>query len=301
MIRNPMIHDFLNRNGIIIERARRSGKSLTAVERNIILTGRDIAFERGLSPHQVSIFEMQGERQWEEIMKPIHVVFAHYNDPYEEIPASPSYFITESNHPSLPVNGNVGADQLLAAGIEIPKTPTFDKWVKGGKKILRATAKAAVLLLMFSLRSFAQMPVRGQAPNACDFNPDGADCNAIQVRQQEVADLASIPDKRIQEEMWGHASVVSFVNSPDQPEEGKGYAVDGMIVVQKIKGGYLLQPMYVSGDGLNTIFFTVFLKSKSSLPLNTPLTGEVKYVGHKSYLAMNGYERTIHAFIDLQK
>ena len=117
--------DYLIRNGIVIERAKRACRSLSATERSIILAGRGMA--KNLTRNVINMFEMQGERQFEDVLKSVKVVvrFAHYNEPYEEIPATASYFVMESNHPSLPTGGNVGADQLTEAGIKIPKTPVW--------------------------------------------------------------------------------------------------------------------------------------------------------------------------------
>lgn len=135
-----MASDYLRYNGTIIERARRIGRSLTGVEQNIILSGRRIAADKGLSKIQVNAYEMEGERDREAVKAPIRVraVFAFYHDPYEDIPACASYFIRESNHPSLPERGNVGPEDLLSNGVAIPLTPTYETWVKGGRKCLRS-------------------------------------------------------------------------------------------------------------------------------------------------------------------
>jgi len=129
------IETALHRNGILIERARRQGRTLTAEEHSIILAGRAVAVAAKLSRTFVQGAEMDGERDWEMVMDPIRVKvqFAYYTDPYEEIPATASYFITSSNHPALPYHGNVGADQLTAQNIKIPKTPTYEQWVKDGR------------------------------------------------------------------------------------------------------------------------------------------------------------------------
>jgi len=68
----------------------------------------------------------------------VKAVFAFYHEPFEDIPAEPSYFIRESNHPLLPVNGNVGGNQLLKNGVSLPLTPTYETWVKMGKKVVRS-------------------------------------------------------------------------------------------------------------------------------------------------------------------
>lgn len=54
-----------------------------------------------------------------------------------------SYMVDESNVPALPVGGNVGADQLLAAGVAIPITPTHRTWVNLGRPIYRGQNRHA--------------------------------------------------------------------------------------------------------------------------------------------------------------
>lgn len=139
MINSMTVQDALNRNGIIIERARREGRSLTAVERNIIAAGRNLAADKRVVRHRMNAMEMDGERNWEMVLKPIKVVavFSYYDDPFEEIPASAHYVVRESNHPGLPEMGHVGAVELQEAGIRIPETPTFNEWVKAGRKVIR--------------------------------------------------------------------------------------------------------------------------------------------------------------------
>lgn len=65
--------------------------------------------------------------------------FAFYNPPYPKygIEAEPSYFIMESDDPRLPKCGNVGADQLLEAGVSLPFTPIYRTWVSMGSPIYR--------------------------------------------------------------------------------------------------------------------------------------------------------------------
>ena len=125
-----MASDYLIRNGIVAERARRAGRSLDAVERNIILAGRKMAMVKGMDRNQMNYYEMTGERSRDQVLSPIKVsvVFQHYTEPYEDLPAEASYFILESNHPSLPKHGNVGRDQLIAANVKIPKTPDYESW-----------------------------------------------------------------------------------------------------------------------------------------------------------------------------
>lgn len=132
----------LIQNGIIAERARRrdiSEKGLTDKELQRIFSTRKIAKEHGFSQLSINFLEMEGERDKKMIFEPIKVKvrFAFYDS--GEYPTNPkaSYHILESNHPGLPVHGNVWEEELAKCGIDIPKTPTFEKWVKGGRKCFR--------------------------------------------------------------------------------------------------------------------------------------------------------------------
>lgn len=65
--------------------------------------------------------------------------FAFYID-FPEIPdwkPEPSYFVTASDHPMIPLYGNVGADQLKKAGVDIPETPSYKSWVAMGRPVYR--------------------------------------------------------------------------------------------------------------------------------------------------------------------
>lgn len=134
------VSDYLYRNGIVIERARREGRSLSAVERNIIVAGRWLAEKKGLDRHRINSIEMEGERDKDQVFAPIKVVavFAYWTDPCGEFPPEVCYYLRESNHPGLPVYGNVDEQALKDAGIKLPKTPTYLKWVKAGKKVTRS-------------------------------------------------------------------------------------------------------------------------------------------------------------------
>jgi len=83
---------------------------------------------------------MDGERDWEKVLAPFHVevVFAYYDEPFEEISAQPSYVIRESNHPGLPTGSHVCAEQLKDAGQAFPRTPSYQAWVRAGKKVVRS-------------------------------------------------------------------------------------------------------------------------------------------------------------------
>ncbi len=138
-MRQELVAEFLYRNGIMIEKARLEKRSLSRMERNIILAGRETAAVRGLSREMINQKEMEGERDKTLVRSPMKVVakFAFYYDGYDEVPASADYLIIESNHPLLPEGGNVSGETLGGYGIKIPSTPSFDKWVKGGRKCYR--------------------------------------------------------------------------------------------------------------------------------------------------------------------
>lgn len=132
------VSEALHRSGVIIERARREGRSLSKTERCIILAGRGLAGERRLTKERLNAAEMEGERDWDRVLIPIKVVavFSYYDDPAFEFPARPNYLIRQSNHPGL--GGHVGLDELSEAGQKVPPTPTFEKWVKAGRKVVRS-------------------------------------------------------------------------------------------------------------------------------------------------------------------
>lgn len=133
------VGDMLHRNGIIIERARREGRSLNRMERNIILSGRLLAEAKGMGRVQMNEIEMMGEREKDLVERPIKVraAFAFYWEIPGEQPFA-EYLIRESNHPELPTNGHVDAESLLSRGVPLPLTPTYETWVKCGKKVVRS-------------------------------------------------------------------------------------------------------------------------------------------------------------------
>jgi hypothetical protein len=137
---NEMVSDYLRRAGVVAERARRAGRSLSRDERNIIVGARMLAFQKGATKEQVNAIEMDGERDIHAVLKPIRVraVFAYYWDPVEGKPAVAEYFIRESNHPALPAKGNVQAETLLQNGVGLPVTPTYETWVRLGRKAVRS-------------------------------------------------------------------------------------------------------------------------------------------------------------------
>lgn len=148
MITETLPGDALERNGVIQERAFRAKRSLTFEERRIILAGRDVATKRmqmaGYSRESIretiNAIEMRGERKWDEVLPPLRIVieFSYFEHPYEEFPARPQYLIRASNHAALPEGSIVEADQVTAIGQKLPKTPTYDQWVKNGSKAVRS-------------------------------------------------------------------------------------------------------------------------------------------------------------------
>ena len=135
------IDNCLHRNGILIERARLERRSLTSVERNIVQAGRNAAQKNGMTRQFINALEMEGERNSNLVREKVKVVakFAYYHDPYEDIPAVASYLVIESNHPSLPKDGNVGANQLAELGFKVPDSPNYEKWVKNGRMCFRGS------------------------------------------------------------------------------------------------------------------------------------------------------------------
>jgi hypothetical protein len=133
---SPLVSAYLHRNGVIIERARREGRSLSYIERNIIMAGRDMAKQKGVNQHFINTYELEGEQDRSLVFDPIKVEakFAYY---FEIGEPQADYVVIKSNHPSLVVGGNVSAETLEKNGIRIPTTPSFEKWVKDGRKCFR--------------------------------------------------------------------------------------------------------------------------------------------------------------------
>jgi len=122
----------LLRNGVILERAKRRGESLSKIERIIVLAGRKLAREQGFAAKSINALEMEGERDWDQVLQPLIVkaVFAYFDGPYEGFEPRPDYEVLESNHPGLPVGSHVCADQLVEVDIKVPKTPKYEAWAK---------------------------------------------------------------------------------------------------------------------------------------------------------------------------
>ena len=127
-------------NGVIIGQAQRRHESLTYFARQRIMANRRRAEDMGMSQRLINAIEMDGIQDQEASVEPIKIkaVFAFWNEGYQEIAAFPSYVIRESNHPDLVVHSHVGKEELEKAGVKIPKTPSYDKWVKDGKKVVRS-------------------------------------------------------------------------------------------------------------------------------------------------------------------
>lgn len=150
--REPIVADYLRRNGVIAERARRAGRSLTKNEQNIIYSGRQIAADKGVDRITLNDLEMQGWWEWDKVMAPLKVVFvfAGWDEFGEEAPPIASYHVCESNSPEFPVNGNVGEDQIREAGFKVPKTQKYGKWVKKGRKWYRGEDRSWSVARIFS-------------------------------------------------------------------------------------------------------------------------------------------------------
>lgn len=133
------IESMLHRSGIIQERAKRDGRSLDKTERVIISIAREMATKAGYSRQSQNFCEMDGQTNFKEVLTPIKVKarFAYYNQGYEDIPAFASFFVLESNHPSLPEKGNLSAEEFTEAGLDVPKHPTYEEWVRSGRPIFR--------------------------------------------------------------------------------------------------------------------------------------------------------------------
>ncbi len=131
--------EMLHRAGVIQERAKRAGRSLDAIERTIVYFARQHATEAGYSRTFQNATEMEGQTNFDVVLKKLTVVakFAYYDQGYEDIPPHPSFLIIESNHPTLPVNGNVSIEEFEKAGVKVPKMPTYEKWVKAGRPVYR--------------------------------------------------------------------------------------------------------------------------------------------------------------------
>lgn len=137
---NQLISEFLHRNGVICERAKREGRSLSYMERQIVVAGRLAARAKGLDQKYINEQEMAGERDWDNVLTPIKVVakFAYWQESSApDFPSYPEYLILVSNHPELPVFGNVSAETLNRCGIKTPSTPSLEQWIRTGKKVYR--------------------------------------------------------------------------------------------------------------------------------------------------------------------
>lgn len=133
------VAEMLHRAGVIQERAKRRGESLGRIERVIIESARDRADTAGFSKRFKEMLEMEGQRDFAVVLKKLKVKakFAYYESGFEEIPPHASYVILESNHPALMEGSNVCAEQFILAGVDVPKSPTYEKWIENGRRIFR--------------------------------------------------------------------------------------------------------------------------------------------------------------------
>ncbi len=65
--------------------------------------------------------------------------FAFYWEAQELAEPQPSYLITRSNIPDLPIWSNVSAETLLKHGVDIPLTPIYRTWVFMNRPTVRKT------------------------------------------------------------------------------------------------------------------------------------------------------------------
>jgi hypothetical protein len=102
------------------------------------------ADDRICARHPLSYFEAANKKTGDGIyceacVDSVKARFAYYvdlpGDP--EWKPEPSYFITASDHPKLPVHGNVGGEQLLTARVDLPLTPSYETWVAKGRPVYR--------------------------------------------------------------------------------------------------------------------------------------------------------------------
>lgn len=127
----------LEQNGVISEIFRRNRESLSEFPRSIISAVRHLARERGYSQKLMNGLEMSGERSMAARL-PIKVKLrlAFYNSGEHHTP-QPEYHIVASNHPIFPVNGNISLSDALTYGLTIPRTISYEKWVKRGRPCYR--------------------------------------------------------------------------------------------------------------------------------------------------------------------
>ena len=146
MVTDLSTQEFLRRNGMIEERARRAGRSLDKTERSIIMAARERAIREGANRHTINSQEMDGERDFAQVLAPVRVkaVFSYWEDAGSpenakqlDIKPEPVWVIRYSNHPGLVVGGHVGAEQFIKAGFKPPKFMSYEKWIKKGRPVVR--------------------------------------------------------------------------------------------------------------------------------------------------------------------
>lgn len=153
--------------------------------------------------------------------------------------------------------------------------------------------KTALLILALTVPAWAgdeitpsgsmyqNQSMRGQDPNA----PEPTKEVEIPTTPKWVQDIIDNP------------TVLTITTKMTTPSMGKEYPIDGMAVFQKVRGGYLIHPFPVSTDGIETFTSVALLITKDNLPPEVWLSGKpVTYIGHKTYTALDGYEKTVPAF-----
>ena len=128
-------YDYITRAAAIAEAARRAGRSLTREERSILGAAYQKAGRMDIATRDFNSAWLDGEKNWKHYQKTRVVVkFDYYETGYEEVLPFPNYLIKESNHPAFGVGSHVSSEQLIEAGIKIPRTMSYPKWIKRGRK-----------------------------------------------------------------------------------------------------------------------------------------------------------------------
>ena len=72
------------------------------------------------------------------------------------------------------------------------------------------------------------------------------------------------------------------------------YVMKNFIILQKLKGGYLVTANDPTGSGIE--YSAAFLATGKSLPQSVVITSFVVYSGEYKYTATNGYEQSVPKF-----
>lgn len=131
------VHKALNRNGAIIRLAQLEGRSLTHDERETILAVRKVARDEGRSASFITVEEFAGMQDRRTVHKPFktRLKFAYWTSPQFGRSASASFTVVRSDHPVLLVGQTFNELELIRLGIAVPSAPSYDKWVKRGRKL----------------------------------------------------------------------------------------------------------------------------------------------------------------------